>query len=152
MTGNQLRRVGQGLLAAYLACAALIFFWPDGSAIHRLNLDLWLALRRMGLPRWITPDHTEQVFNVLAFAIPVAITLVVLPRLRVWRVVAVGIGASMSIELVQGYLLNARKMDWLDCAANSLGVVLGAVVAIVLRRAAANHRVPQDEHDQDELV
>lgn len=152
MTGTQLRRLGRGLLAAYLACGAFIFFWPYGSVIHRLNLDLWLALRKVGLPRWITPDHTEQIFNFLAFAIPVVIALAVFPGLRVWHVVVAGVGASMTIELVQGYLLDSRNMDWLDFTANSLGVVAGAAAAVFLRRAETSQRVPKGQHDQDELV
>lgn len=121
------------MLLVCLAAGAVLFLWPAGSRLHRLNLDIWLTLRQWGLPDAVGPDQLEFFFNVLVFAGFVVVLAWTFPRVsrRWWLAIAVTV--SLLIETVQGFVLPDRNMDWVDVAANSTGAVLGVTVLAVLR-------------------
>lgn len=116
------------VLVLCLAAGAVLFLWPAGSRLHRLNLDIWLMLRTWGLPDAVGPDHMEFLFNVLVFAGLVILVAWTFPRVawRWWIVAAVT--TSIMIETVQGFVLPDRNMDWVDVVSNSTGAVLGIAV------------------------
>ncbi|MDO5619710.1 VanZ family protein [Kocuria sp.] len=122
-----------GVLAVCLAAGALLFLWPAGARLHRLNLDIWLTLRTWGLPDVVGPDQLEFLFNVLVFGGLVVLLAWTFPvvRWRWWLVIAVA--ASLMIETVQGFVLPDRNMDWIDVMANSTGAVLGILVLAICR-------------------
>lgn len=116
-----------------LAAGAVLFLWPAGSRLHRLNLDIWLTLRQWGLPDAVGPDQMEFLFNVLVFAVIVTLVAWSFPmvRLRWWLAAAVAV--SLMIEIIQGFVLPDRNMDWVDVVANTTGAVLAASGVALLR-------------------
>ncbi|MDO5699857.1 MAG: VanZ family protein [Bowdeniella nasicola] len=127
-------RLALALLGVYAIAAAFLFFWPSGSKIHRLNLDVWLWLRARGLPLWVAPEHVEQVANTLVFALPVAALVFAFPRGRpLWWIIG-GMAVSATIETTQALVLPGRQMDWWDFVFNSLGTIVGVITGRYLAR------------------
>ena len=92
-------------------------------------------LHSQGLPGWITYDLLEFAANVVFF-IPLTILLTLLfGRSRWWFAVVVAVAGSMTIEVGQMLFVAARFATLQDVAANALGALIGAGVAI-----AANQR------------
>lgn len=140
-------RAGIAVLLLYFLAALLLFFWPRGDVVHRINLTLWSELRKFLLPRWVSPDHLEQVFNVLVFAFPVLVILLTFPSLRRIWVFAAAALASFAIELTQGEFLPARLMDWTDFMSNVIGAGLGVLIATIVQKS----RGRQDTGEKREM-
>lgn len=140
------RIVGSILLVAYLAAAFVLFFWPSGARIHRINLDFWIWLRPLlGNPKGFGPDQAEILANVLVFSLPVLAFCLIFPRVRPWIWVLLAMFASAGIEFTQGYVLPHRKLDVTDFLSNSAGAVLGGFVGVVFLRFMALRDVPSSE-------
>ena len=136
------RRAPRLLLALYLILLALIAFWPthvdrpfDGS------LEAWLRiLHGHGGPSWVDYSFVESASNVLLF-IPFGLLIaLILPVRRWWLAILIGFGASCCIELAQLLFLSARTATMADVAANTIGAVIGAAVARVVRRPRTSAR------------
>lgn len=119
-------------LATYALAAVVLLLSPIGPGrilevvVDWIQDDLGLTAFRQG---WI-----EAPANVVLF-IPLGFLLTLLFR-RAWMGVLCALVLSVSVELVQ-ILLPARFPSLRDIGANSLGAVIGAVLAwlfIVLRR------------------
>ena len=57
-------------------------------------------------------------------------------KLLIWAFIA-PIVMSGIIELLQEYCTEKRRGDWLDLAANAIGVVLAAIIGLILLRLRA---------------
>ena len=120
------------LLGAYLVVAALIAFWPTpvDAAAGPWLMGVLGDLYSQGLPGWITYGLLEFVANV-AFFIPLTILLTLLfGRSRWWFAGLVAVAASMAIEVGQMLFIAARFATLQDVAANALGMLIGAGIAI----------------------
>lgn len=123
------------LLAASVIVLALIGFWPthiDASIRGTLLADVERAVP------WLTYRRMEFGANVLAY-----IPLTYLATLSLWRlralVVPLAIAASVSVETWQ-HFQDGRTSSLLDVAANSIGAVIGFVLALGLRRLTRPRR------------
>lgn len=142
------RRVGSLLLCAYLAGAAVLFFWPSGSRIHRMNLDFWWQTRRLfGAPPGYGPDQAEILANAIVMFLPVLALCLIFVRVKPWVWVLLAALASAGIEVTQGFVLPHRKLDLTDFLANTAGAMLGGFVGVIILRFMGS-RVPSDPEDR----
>jgi glycopeptide antibiotics resistance protein len=88
----------------------------------------------------------EQIGNVLLFA-PFGFLLPLLrPELNgPWRLMALGAGTSVGIELMQVAMPGIHRADINDVLLNTLGVGLGWLTLRLTRRAAAHRQATSDE-------
>ncbi len=121
------------LTLGYLGVVAWVTLGPQpldagGSrALYRL-------LRYFGnheLTRWITYDRVEFSANVAMF-VPIGLLFVlVLGRRRWWLAMLIGVALTVTIELSQRGI-PGRVSDPRDVLANSLGAMLGVIVALLV--------------------
>ena len=114
--------------------------WPTAldsgfeSSITRL-LDV---LHRNGVPEWFGYSKLEFTANIGMF-VPLGFLVSLLLPVRVWWLSLIICPAiSVAIELVQGAVLAGRFATVSDVIANSIGGLVGAFVALVIR--AVVHR------------
>ena len=92
----------------------------------------------------------EGAANVALF-IPIGLLVTqFVSRRRWWLAVATGLTTSVAIEAVQFLLLSERHASLRDVVNNTLGALLGALVALMARpRRRATQGVPgADDHQQ----
>jgi hypothetical protein len=92
----------------------------------------WFA--RHDATAWLTLDRVEFLSNIALF-VPFGV-LTVLWGARWWLAVVSGLAVSGTIELVQLSFLAERVPDVRDLVANTTGAAAGAVLAILIVRAA----------------
>ncbi|MGN0064279.1 MAG: VanZ family protein [Nocardioides sp.] len=120
-------RLAWGMAAASLVPVVLVTMVP-------VDRELWYRCEVAW--SWPTLGRVEGAANVLLFAVPVLLAAVA--SRRVVAAVLAGSALSLAIESVQGLVpalgRSCSTDDWL---ANSLGAVLGGLLAMVSLRAAA---------------
>jgi glycopeptide antibiotics resistance protein len=126
------------LTALYVAAVGFIVFWPSAH-VAISSVDGMLAiLQGLGAPGWVSDDMVEFAANVALFLPLGFLGPLLLSRWPVVAWAALGFSASLMIELGQLAALPARSPAWYDVAANTLGALLGALVASRFR--APGHR------------
>ncbi|MFT3860237.1 VanZ family protein [Micropruina sp.] len=123
------------LLALYAGSVLLATMWPTPldtgyqSAIDRVLV----ILHRHGVPIWFGYSKLEFTANVLMF-LPLGFLLALtLPQRVWWLALLLAPGFSAMIEYTQGAFLAARFASGWDVIANTIGGLLGALVAYALR-------------------
>ena len=100
---------------------------------------LWRALRFFSSHEatlWLTYDRVEFLANVGMF-VPIGIFFVLLFGRRMWFMSIIGgVLLTLGIEFAQRFI-PGRVSDVRDLVANSLGTVVGVLVALVLTQAKA---------------
>jgi glycopeptide antibiotics resistance protein len=103
---------------------------------------VWRLLRLLGrfpLTDWVTYSFLEFWANVAMF-VPVGLFFVLLlGRGRSWLAIVLGVVLTCAIEFAQLFL-PGRVSDPRDILANSVGALLGVVVALVVTWPAAVRR------------
>ena len=122
------------LLGVYVVTMLAVVFQPmSGAAIGSVDLGSWLVWR-LGLAAVITPAMVEFALNVVLFA-PLTFLGSMAARRVVWEQwVGLTLIVSGTIEFVQMEALPGRSASLLDLAANTLGGLLGALMAKHLLR------------------
>lgn len=97
------------------------------------------VLHRNGVPEWFGYSKLEFSANMAMF-IPVGFLVsLAMPSTLWWIALILCPALSVSIEITQGAVLAERFSTLSDIAANSLGALLGIIVAVALR-AVVYHR------------
>jgi glycopeptide antibiotics resistance protein len=97
------------------------------------------VLHRNGVPEWFGYNKLEFSANVVMF-IPLGFLIALLLPTKVWWLALIVCpGLSGAIELTQGAVLTERFASWGDVLSNSVGAVIGILVAVILR-ALVYHR------------
>jgi glycopeptide antibiotics resistance protein len=118
----------------YFLVVAFIVFVPTAS-VPSDSVDLISrGLDAIGAPTWTQGDTVEFVTNILLFVPLSVIGSVFKPDWGLVRWTLVGLAGSILIELTQLALLPDRSAQWRDLVSNSLGALLGAVLARALER------------------
>ena len=91
------------------------------------------ALHRHGVPVWFGYRKLEFTANVLMFLPLGFLIALALPRRAMWLAVLIVPALSVVIECTQWVLLAQRTPCGLDVLANTLGGLVGAVAAWLLR-------------------
>ena len=131
------RAVARVLLTVYAITLTLIALWPvpvDSGAGGFLR-----AVARV-LPA-LTYSRIEFAANILLF-VPLGVLLMLIVRRR-YLILPTAIVVTVSIESVQGLLLDQRTPSVLDIIANTAGACFGMLVVSVA--AARRARAPQVE-------
>ena len=104
----------------------------------RHDLDRLLEeLHERGLPGIVTYGLIEFASNIAMF-IPIGfIAALLLPRRWWWLVLLIGPLFSVAVELMQRTFLPERYATFSDVLANSIGVLIGALLAVILRALVA---------------
>jgi glycopeptide antibiotics resistance protein len=125
------------LVLAYGSIVLVATMWPTPldrgfeSSVSRL-LDV---LHRNGVPEWFGYNKLEFSANVAMF-IPLGFLVSLLLPARVWWLaLVISPGLSVGIELTQAFALSARFATAADVAANSIGGLIGTLLAVILRSA-----------------
>ena len=131
-------------LAVYLLFLAFVFLNPSSEMPSTAVSLVGRVLFRLGFSEsFMTPERLEFVCNAL-IVVPVPVLgSLVLPRWS-WRDwTAVGFVVAGVVEVTQGLLLPGRDASHADVVANTLGVLLGALIAAVL---GAGGQGPSSRH------
>ena len=136
-TSRVRQQLGLALVLAYGVVVLLATMWPTPldqgfeSSINRL-LEV---LHRNGVPQWFGYNKLEFTANVLMF-VPLGFLVSMLLPVRVWWLALIICpGISVAIELTQAFALSARFATISDVVSNSIGALIGALVAVLLRAA-----------------
>lgn len=134
----------RGLLAVTAVVVAIIVFMPgppDEAA--QLRLARWLdQLHGQGLPAWISFALVEFLSNVVMFLPLGFLGYLAVPR-RTWVVMPTLMLLSAAIEITQTLALPRRDGTVQDVVANTLGAVLGWLLAHLLLRHRATSPAPE---------
>ncbi|MFC8522006.1 VanZ family protein [Pseudarthrobacter sp. NPDC057230] len=110
---------------------ALIAFWPspvDQPVSGQLTAALHF-LHRHGVPGWFNYKFLEAAANVVLFVPLGFVGRLAFPNKRWWQIGAFGLLVSGCIELGQLMFLHERFASSSDIVTNTLGAVIGALVA-----------------------
>jgi uncharacterized membrane protein HdeD (DUF308 family) len=125
---------GVSLLAVGAAVAVVTFRQSPPDPQGQLQLAAFLRRAyQNGLPRWVTLDAIQFGANVVMFT-PIGFFGAVLLPGRRWLVVPAAAGASSVIEIVQALRLPERVGSVGDVVANTLGALIGYLLAWLLIR------------------
>jgi len=122
-------------LVATVIVILLATMWPTPlDQGYQSAIDKVLAvLHRNGIPKWFGYNKLEFSANVGMFVPLGFLVALILPQKLWWLSLIVCPGMSVAIELVQGAVLDARVSSAQDVLANSLGALLGILVALAIR-------------------
>jgi glycopeptide antibiotics resistance protein len=87
------------------------------------------------MPSGVAPSFAwSSLFNhVAAFTALAGLMATGWPRLPAWAAALVLMALGGAIEVTQGFEVFSRHPDWIDVAANGVGVALGLSLAFALR-------------------
>jgi glycopeptide antibiotics resistance protein len=140
-------RLARWLLGGYVAAMLAVVFQPlPHAAVGSVNLGFRLV-QKLGLDVVITPTMVEFVWNVALF-VPLTFLGSVIDRRVTWEQwFGVGLAVSGTIEYVQLMFLPGRSASLLDLASNTLGGLLGALLALRLVRRREQPGPPSGSSD-----
>ena len=131
------------LTVAYLGGLVWITLTPSSDdfradSVVYLLLDIFQSNASTA---WLNYNIVEFAANVILF-VPMGVFVVLLFGRRLWWAgIGAGVLAACWIELAQGIWFAYRVTDMRDIASNTLGTVLGVMLALLITWPAANrHR------------
>ncbi len=127
------------LTVAYLALVSWLTLTPSSTGFD--SGLIWRLARLLGRypeTQWFTFLRLEFIANIAMF-VPLGVFLVLLFGGKFWwAAIVIGMMLTVGIEFVQQYI-PGRVTDVRDLVANSLGAVVGVLLALALT-AAREHR------------
>ena len=127
------------LTVAYLGALAWVTLTPSSNSDRAFSL-LQVVVRELqshSSTDFLTYDDVEFLANIALF-VPMGVFVVLLFGRRMWWAgIFAGVLASCWIELAQGVWLSDRVSDPRDLVSNSLGTLLGVLVALLVTWPAA---------------
>ena len=127
------------LTVAYLGALAWVTLTPSSNSDRAFSL-LQVVVRELqshASTDFDTYDDVEFLANIALF-VPMGVFVVLLFGRRMWWAgIFAGVLASCWIELAQGVWLSDRVSDPRDLVSNSLGTLLGVLVALLVTWPAA---------------
>ncbi len=125
-------------LLAYTLVLGIVLLQPEPriAASVVIHAEEWLA--QFGSSgEDPAPGRVEAVLNAAMFVPLAALALLSFPRLRWPTVALLGFAASLSVEVVQAVLLNARSAQLVDVVANTVGTLIGAALGVAIRHSVS---------------
>ena len=131
-------------LGSYLTILAAASLWPkpiDGQGLlANLTKQILLFTSNVSWLNWLKYDQLEALANVLLY-VPLGIFLVAfLPKAKLWLVCLVPALVSLLAEGSQRLFLPNRYATTNDVFVNTLGGVLGIVIAVSIRQLRKNSK------------
>ncbi|MFM9876227.1 MAG: VanZ family protein [Rhodoglobus sp.] len=128
----------------YLALVGWVTLSPQ-SSLQRGSL-LWRILELLEpVPgtQWLTFSRLEFLANIAMF-VPIGLFLVLLlGRSRWWLAILLAVALTFAIEAAQQFVVG-RVSDPRDLLANSLGAIIGTVIALAVTRVHSPTHSPLD--------
>lgn len=128
---TRIRRVAAVLLAVYAVAVIVVVAWPTpvDAGSHAWLSGVLKSLHSRHLLMFLSYPLIEFTSNVIMF-VPLGLLVGVLFGRRRWAwAIALGCGVSALIELLQFLLLPGRFGTIDDVIANTLGALIGALIA-----------------------
>lgn len=145
------RRAGSAVAVVLAVALCGVLLWPDGWAVNRLVVRVYLVFLDLGVPTSVTPEHYAAMLNVLAFVALGWLGVAVLGR-RPVAVVAVLAAASVLAETAQLWPALRREASLLDVACNVTGALIGAGAASLLVGLTRRRADRLEDTGGDEVV
>ncbi len=140
MRGTALR-VSTVLAVAAALVVLAVLLWPDGYAVNRGIVAVYVFFLQLGVPLWVTPETYAAVLNVIAF-VPLGWLGVVALRRRPVVVAASLVAFSVAVELAQTLPGLARDPSVVDVVLNGLGGALGVGLGVLASRSRRSRDRP----------
>lgn len=136
---KQLQNPGlwRAALFAMLLPLSLVAFWPSpvDQPIEGQLSETLRFLHAHGIPNWFSYKFVEAAANVALFIPLGMVSALAFPEKRWWRIGALGLLISGCMEAGQLLFLHNRFASPLDLVTNTVGTVIGALLAsAALRR------------------
>jgi VanZ family protein len=134
-------RLWRTVLASFLACLALVGFWPSpvDQPVQRPIAGFLLAIHALGAPAWIGYGFIEASANVALFVPLGVLATLAFPNKRWWQIGGIGLLISGFMELGQQLFLHSRFPSALDIVTNTAGCLLGfLLVTFAVRRRSGD--------------
>lgn len=93
----------------------------------------------------VTETADDKIAHCLAYAVLMAWFAMITPRASWWRLAGAVIGLGITLEICQA-LLPYRTASFADALANTLGVVIGVGVALLVARHHARPATRRHPH------
>lgn len=121
---------------AYLGLVGWLTLSPSSTIQTGFLWDIADFFQRHRSTEWITFNTLEFAANIAMF-VPLGLFFVLLlGRRQWWLAIVLGVVLTFAIEFAQQYIAS-RVSDPRDLLANSIGVVTGTLLALVLTAAKA---------------
>lgn len=139
---DRLRSRHAATLGAYLVFLAFVLGQRDASLAAWVIRQTGRVVRVLG-PDWLgTPVRVEFILNV-AMVVPAAFLVTMLFPRHPWaNWVVYGFVAAGLVEGFQGLFRPLRSAQFIDVVANTSGVLIGVVVAMVVLRRPVDRDGP----------
>lgn len=123
------------ILFGYGLIVLLATLWPTplDQGYDTSIQKLLSVLHRNGFPQWFGYGKLEFSANIMMFVPLGFLTALILPARFWWLAMILCPALSVAIELTQSALLSARFATVSDVVANSVGAVVGILIAVVVR-------------------
>lgn len=119
------------MLGCYILVVSVVLLTADPTLAADVIARTEQALQAQGAPAWVTwGDRVQMMLNALMFAPITALASVALPRHPWGNWVAYAFLGSGLVEVVQAFALEPRSAEYVDVVANTLGGLVGALVAV----------------------
>jgi glycopeptide antibiotics resistance protein len=129
------RRIAGLALALYAALLALVFLSPRSNTQSDLVARLVSELDRLGASESLVTYARAEVLMNAVIVVPLTfLGSLVLRRVRWQDWTAYAFLGAIAVELTQGLLLPDRQASFSDIVANTVGALVGALLARLLRR------------------
>jgi len=141
------RLVTAALLTGYVLFLAAVLTEYNPTVATDVVAGVAGWLERHGAPGAMTaPGRTEFLVNAAMFGPITLLAALTFPGHPWANWVVYGFLASGAVELVQGLVLPPRSAQFVDVVANTLGALVGAVVAALLSRRRAERPLDRSGH------
>ena len=121
-------------LGVYLLFLAFVLWQGDAALATRVIHWCSRVLLATPLPDGVAmPIRVEFVLNVLMIVPAAMLVSLVFPRHPWANWVVYGFVAGSTVEMLQGALRPLRSAQYVDVVANTLGVLIGVLLAAVLQ-------------------
>ncbi|MCB5291198.1 VanZ family protein [Arthrobacter sp. SO3] len=129
-------RTWRAALAGFLAVLALVGFWPSpvDQPVQGEIAGFLSLIHSLGVPGWIGYGFIEASANVALFVPLGVVATLAFPGKAWWQIGAFGLLVSGLMELGQSLFLHSRFPSSLDLATNTVGCLLGLLVAAYVVR------------------
>jgi glycopeptide antibiotics resistance protein len=132
------RRIAGFALALYAGLLGLVLLSPHSTTQSNLVVRLVIELDRLGVPESLVTYTRAEVLMNAAIIVPLTfLGSLVLRRVRWQDWTTYAFLGAIAVELTQGLLLPDRQASFSDIVANTVGALIGALLARLLRRDRA---------------
>lgn len=136
MSERLVRLVALLALVVYVVGAVAVLLADEPTVAGEVISRTEVALERAGTPDWVTwPGRVEMALNAGMFVPVTLLASLVWPRHPWGNWVAYAFIGSGLVEVFQAFALEPRSAQYVDVVANTLGGLVGALLAIPLTAA-----------------